>query len=60
MLHMLSGFQVLKYHYSVQVNEMTCYKEETSINLTNISEQVYCLHFIYFISITGEVDGEVV
>ena len=43
---MQSGFKVLKYHNcSVQVNEMTRYqvpKEETSINLTNISEQVYC------------------
>ena len=41
---MQNGFQVLKYHCWVQVNGMTRYqvpREETSINLTSISEQVY-------------------
>ena len=46
---MQSGFQVLKYHCKVEVNEMTHYqvpRKETSIKLTNISEQVYCYHGI--------------
>ena len=43
---MQNGFQVLKYHCWVQGNEITRYqvpREETSINLTNISEQVYSI-----------------
>ena len=39
LMYMQSGFQVLKYHCLVQVNEMTRYqvlREETSINLTTL------------------------
>ena len=47
---MQSGFQVhvLKYHCSVQVNEMTRYqvaREETSINLTTlVNRSIYFSH----------------
>ena len=41
---MQSGFQAMKYHCKVEVNEMTHYqvlREETSIDFTNISKWVY-------------------